>query len=294
MPNLEENIPHTIQSPLGTLALNSADPATGRKYLIVPDGYKITPAALRFTNDDLSQADGGVPHPPWRSGLVASFNVEYVIAKTGADVEPACGADLREMHDLLISHLDELTRVSDDFDNQRLFWTPSGDGYGPDFGGNQRMITNILTASWPTPAAGSIGTRVLIELATPFPYAIDSVQQLTSIADGGTGTITLDGSSEFRPVVKAYGPFTSFGITNATTGGFLQYDGARPGAEAVASGHYLEIDFFRGTVTLDGSVTFLDAGLDPTVTDFWPLVKGDNDIEPVGADIDVLWNPAWA
>lgn len=293
MPNLEENVQHTIQSPLGTLELNVEDATTKRKYLIVPDGYKIIPAALRATTNNLSQADGSVPHPPWRSGLVASFNVEYIDRTSGQD-KAACGEVLREMHDLLISHLDELTRVSDDFDNQRLFWTPTGDDYGPVAGGNQRMITNILTASWPTPADGTMGKRVLVEFATPFPYAIDSVQQLVSIADGDSDTIDNTGTSDLKPVIKAYGPFTSFGITNATTGGFIQYDGSRPGAAAVASGHYAEIDMFRGTVTLDGSVTFLDAGVDPATSDFWPLEKGDNLIEPVGADIDVLWNPAWS
>lgn len=296
MPNLENDVPHTLQSPLGTLEFNVADPTTKRKYLIEPEGYAIVPAAYRFTNDNISQGDGGVPHPPWKGGLVARFNVAYLIARAdgSVDAEPACGQDLREMHDLLVAHLDELRKASADFDNQRLYWTPTGDGYGAGFSGNRRMITNILTSAWGTATPGDIGIHLPIELATPFPYAIDSIQQLTSIADGGSDTIDNTGTADLKPVIKAYGPFTSFGITNATTGGFIQYDGSLPGAASVASGHYAEIDFFRGTVTLDGDVSFLDAGIDPTYLDFWTLEKGENVVEPIGADIDVLWNIPWS
>jgi hypothetical protein len=293
MINLESDVPHTLQCDLGTINFNTPDPATNRNYLIVPAGYKIVPAALRYTSDPLSQADGGVPHPSWKDGVVASFSVAYVMGDKGQG-GPACGVDLREMDDLLSAFLDELRFPSASFDQQRLYWTPSGTEYGPGAGGNQRMLTNILTSAWPAPVEGVIGYEVPVEFASPFPYAIDSVQQLISIADGDSVTVDNTGTSDFKPVIKAHGPFTSFGITNATTGGFIQYDGARPGAASVDSGQYAEIDFFRGTVTLDGAVTFLDAGVDPSVSDFWPLVKGTNVIEPIGADIDVLYNVPWS
>lgn len=293
MVNLESEVPHTLQCSLGTIDFNVAHPTTKHNFLIIPDGYRITPAALRYTSDPLSQADGSVPHPSWKDGLVAAFTVAYTLGDQ-ASSGPACGQDLREMDDLLSAFIDELRLQSDAFDDQRLLWTPTGDGYGALSGGNRRMLTNIVTSEWPTPTEGVLGYQVPLQFASPFPYAIDSVQQLTSIADGGSATIDNTGSADFFPVIKAYGPFTSFGIRNATTGGFIQYDGSLPGAASVAPGHYAEIDFFRGTVTLDGDVVFLDAGVDPNYSDFWTLVKGTNVIEPVGAAIDVLFNLAWS
>jgi hypothetical protein len=79
VPNLEWSVPHTIVTPQGSLDLNVVDPASKRKYLIQGANYKIVPS-LRVTQDNISQADGSVLHPRWKTGLVVTMTVEYVIA----------------------------------------------------------------------------------------------------------------------------------------------------------------------------------------------------------------------
>jgi hypothetical protein len=286
VPNLEWSVPHTIVTPQGSLDLNVVDPATKRKYLIQGANYKIVPS-LRVTQDNISQADGSVLHPRWKTGLVVTMTVEYVIASDGGvNVTPACDTDLREMHEALVTQLNAL-RSLQAAETQRLLWTPSG--YG-----DQRLLDDIQLLSWPDPGTGDIATGVTFTLETPFPYAIDATQIDTEIADGATATITQLGTAEFLPVMRAHGPSTAFAIVNNTTGLLVSYDSTRPGAALIASGHYVELDFFKGTATLDGNVEFLDAGIAPDTTDYFPLVLGANEIAVSGADVTVLSNPAWS
>src|SRR5262249_44606909 len=81
----------------------------------------------------------------------------------------------------------------------------------------------------------------------------------------------------------------------------IGYDSSRPGAVSVGSGHYAEIDTWRGSIFLDGDsadltaglTTVFDAGPPPRYCDFWKLAVGHN---PPDFDTDtvVLWAPAWA
>lgn len=287
MPNLEWEVPHTLTTTEGSLELNQVDAMTGRKYQIQPD-YKIVPA-IRATTDNLAQADGSVLHTRWKTGLVASLTVHY-LQTLGADESyvPACGATLREMHDDLMLHLNAIRQLNG---TQRLLWVPTDYSTG---GGLERMLDDIELLTWAEPVRDGTETGVTFSIECPYPYAIDSVQTLTSIASGGSSTLTNSGSSDFLPVMKAYGPTSAFTITNSTTGLAVEYDSTRPGASSIAGGHYAELDFFRGTITLDGNVSFLDAGLVPTTTDFFPLAHGANQILASGAAIDVLWNLAWS
>lgn len=292
MPNVEWEIPHEIVSPEGSLVLNTVDGSTGRCYQIFPDTYRIGPT-LRVTQDNISQGDGSVLHPRWKTGITVTLRIGFHIHEitTQPDYVPACGADLREMNEELTLHLNALRQLLNV--QQRLYWTPTG--YG-----DRRMLDQIQVLSWLEPSVDGTETFQAFSFESPFPYAIDATENTTSIAASGTATITNSGNAGFSPVVKVNGPAFGFTITNANDVDSLGnplaivYDSSRPGALVIAPGNYVELDFFRGTAYLNGNSSNLIAGIDPTLSDFWHLVPGDNDISITGAGCDVLWNNAWA
>lgn len=298
--NLEFSVRHTIQSRYGSIELNVPDMSTGRNFMIQSDGYKMIPS-LRVTQDNISQSDGSVLHPRWLSGVTAIMTLALRVMDEPGDPtcpysKPACKSDLREMEEELLLHLNglrQLTTLS-----QRLFWYP--DGYG-----DHRMLDDIqLLAIW-DPSYDLDGEEALISFAleSPFPYAEDATEIDSVIGSGSTGgTVTVNnlGNAEFRPVFKVHGPTSFFTLSNLdnldSDGNPLEivYDSSRGGASVINTGHYLEIDTFRGTAFLDGSGNNLIAGIDPTVTDFWTILPGSNTIQLVGASADMLWNYAWA
>lgn len=293
MPNLEWEVPHAIESPEGTLVLNVPDVVTGRCFRVYPDGYRIVPS-LRVTQDNISQADGSVLHPRWKTGMVATMRVAFHIAEGGdgvSDYVPACGADLREMDDELALHLNALRQLTTT--TQRLLWTPTG--YG-----QQRMLDQVQLLSWPDPSYDGDEASQTFALETPFPYAEDATETSTALTAIIPSTLTNLGTAAFSPVARVAGPAFGFTLTNAddldADGNPLQlvYDSTRPGGLAIPPGHYAEIDFFRGTVYQDGSGVNLISGIDPTVSDFWRLVPGANIVTITGANATVLWNNAWA
>lgn len=290
-------VPQSIMSKFGTLLLNHTDSSSGRRYQVQPDGFRVVPT-LRVTQDNLSQSDGSVLHPRWTSGAVAMMSIEYVIATDlspadqtiPGDINPACDEDLLAMDDQLLLYINAM-RTLTYADNQRYLWTGSD--------GNGRMLIDVELLAWSEPTFNdtALPTTVTLALETPFPYAIDQTQTTTSISDGATDSLLNNGTADFYPVIKAYGPFTSFSIANTTTGLQLDYDDTRPGAVSVGGGDYAEIDFFRGTVFLNGDSSDLIAGIVPSTSDFWTLACDPaigNIIAPTGCDIDILWNRAWA
>lgn len=299
MANIEWAVAHQIETIEGTLDINVPDATTGRVYRIAYESYKMIPS-LRVTQDNISQADGSVLRPRWKSGLTVVMQValNIMIDPDGQEFEPACESDAKEMADALILHLNSIRKIVTD--NQRLIWTPSSPEAGPV--ADDRMLTSIeLLQIW-DPSYDLNGLETLIQFAveTPFPYAIDATQSSTDIDDGDTVTLSNGGTSPFSPVIKVFGPTDGFTITNYNDidefGDPLKlvYDKTRPGGLAIPAAHYGEIDFFQGTIFKDGSGADLIAGIDPTQTDFFHLNPGDNDIEIVGADCTVLYNNAWA
>lgn len=297
MPNIEFSVAHHLHTPGGNVEINAA---SGYRYMVQSDSYKIVPS-LRATQDNISQADGSVLHPRWKSGLVATMQVCYWIGGAGADGSPACGEDARLMHEELMSALNSIRMLSGS--EQRLLWQPTG--YG-----DERMLDQIQVLSWPDPTFDLAGTEVCVSFAveSPFPYALDATQLSTAIggSSGATVTVLNSGNADFSPVVQINGPFTTFTLTNLTDldpdGNPLKivYDGTRPGAAPVTLGDYLELDFFRGTAYLNGDVTNLIAGIDPTESDFWHLLTeqflgGPNYIQlDGGLTGTILSNNAWA
>lgn len=304
MPNMEFDIPMSIVAPTGTLLLNQADADTGYIWRVVPDNYSIVPS-LRVTSDNISQADGSVLHTRYKTGLVATFQVVYFVTDSGTDanpvdVHPACGADLRLMHEQLMLVLNDLRRLDPDpAAVQRYFWTPTG--YG-----DQRMIDDIQILSWPDPNFDYSGVEgneasVTFSIEAPFPYAIDATEIDTDITN--TGAVANAGNSDQSPVIKVHGPFTAFTLTNEQdvdengNPKSVVYDSSRPGGIAITSGHYAQIDFFQGTIFKDGDVLDLIASLDPTMTDFWVLKAATSNTIDIGGgatSITVLSNNAWA
>lgn len=302
MPNIEWSAPMSIIGPYlpAGLLLNQPLPLSGRDnafyFMVRPGGYQIVPGKFRSVLDSISQADGSSLQAPYIDGLVATMTIEYWIAPRGdiAALAPACTVedqgtteDARLMDQMLLGVLNSLRHWTTDPNNlQRYIWTPTG-------AGSDRLLTNVLLASWPTLTIDPPVVSRTFSLGTPFPYAIDIAQLSPTITDGGSAVLTNNGNAEFSPVMRVLGPSTVFLITNGATGETVSYDGTRPGAVAISGGDFAEIDFFQASIFLNGSGADLIAGLDPVATDFFKLAPGPQTISITGADVTVLLNDAW-
>jgi hypothetical protein len=298
VPNIEWDVAMSLHTPGGNVDINTT---TGRRYIVQSDTYKIVPG-LRLTDDNISQQDGSVPHPRYKTGMVATMRLAFYV-NADADTEtqspdsqsmPACATDLREMYEALSGALDSIKKFT--AAEQRYIWTPSG--YADD-----RMLDQIIVAAWFEPQYDLDGTEASVTFAieTPFPYALDLTQQSTEVFNGsGAGTtVTQNGNTGFWPVIEVPGFATDFTITNYNdlddegNPKAIVFDSSLPGGLPIPGGHFAEIDCFRGTIFEDGDGANLIGSLDPTATDFWQLQPGPNLISIVGADCTILWNNAW-
>lgn len=287
--NLEwDCIPLTLTTLQGSVAFNTPDvlgAGAGGFLLLRREGCKMG-APLRVTTDDVPASDGTIVHRVLRGGYAVNLTVELWQAPgtDGAPGEPATGATLVALNDLMVRHL---VRMLDDGQG-RLSWNPSGDTVA------ERMVDDLFWTGDVDVSDDALLWALAFGLQSPFPYAMDLQETTSPITDGGSVVLTNVGTSKFWPVIKAYGPATDFTITNDTTGKVIHYDSSQPGASAVAGGHYIEFDCFRNTAYLDGDVANRRAGVDPLVTEFWALELGANTVSCDGCDVDVLWQPAWA
>jgi len=258
----------TITSSLGTLVI---DPT------LLDPAQCSAGAGLRVTTDDVPSGDGAIFHPRFKSGY--QMHVGLQLLSSGAI---AVDSTLQTLYDLLMSHLEAMIDT-----DGRIQWQIAG-------GGNDRMLDAIRTLEMPGPAGG-LPKQFAFAVESPFPYALDAPQTTTTLVAATPVTVTRVGSAKkFWPVAKVNGPVTAFTLENLTSGEQLQYNGALPGASAIASGHYAEIDFFKKTVTLDGNVSFLEEGVVWSGAKFWALNLGANSIKLTGAGGQLLWNEAWA
>jgi hypothetical protein len=294
MPNIEFDVPMEIIGPYlpGGLPINQLLPKVGGTayyFMVRPGGYQIVPSKFRSVVDSISQADGVSMQAPYIDGLVATMTIEYWESQRGtvAALELACASTARLMDQMLLGVLNSLRHWTTDPNNdQRYIWTPTG-------AGSNRLLTNVLLTSWPTLALDPPSIQRTFSLGTPYPYAIDISQLSPTITGGGSAVLTNNGNTSFSPVMKVQGATTAFVVTNGLTGETVSYDGTRPGAVSIAGGHYAEIDFFQGSIFLDGSGADLIAGLDPVATDFFTLAPGAQTISITGADVVVLYNHAY-
>lgn len=288
MPNLEWECPHELVSPSGpattqsinfnTIYAGTSGPVPNCIYLLQPDAYKIVPL-IRVTADNVSQQDGSVLHARFTSGLQATLKVLYAIFPDGVgpDMEPACAADLRLMHEFLMVNVQSLLRTTPGNDpntGQRLIWTPTG-------AGDTRILQAIQTLAWAEPSRDGQETFVEFEVESPFPYAINGTPTPVSLASGVNHLIPNNGDAPYYPVWRVASGVTTFTITNLDTLDTITYNGASIG------GTFAEIITFDGTIFQDGSGADLSAGLDPTATDFFPIAPGGTNVKIVGSSMTV-------
>lgn len=296
--------PWSLTTPAGELPLNSlvSIGTTPLGYYLLDRTKCSLGVARRVTRTNLPQADGEITKRKFKTGNVVELNLQFWETLD----QPACGGTLREMADLLDLHLNAIENA-----DGRISWAPSS---WPETGPTlvDRMIDKVRTLG-PSSQGDSTGVSVVLEqdpesplvaatfaLLSPLPYAMDVPQTVTNAFP--SATLYNGGNANFYPVMQVHGPATSFAITNASvtdengTALSVVYDSTLPGAVAIGAGHYAEIDFFRETIYMDGHFANLKAGIDVTLTDFFPLVPGPNDIT-VGAyggtQADVLWQNAY-
>lgn len=233
--------------------------------------------ALRITTDTVPGQDGATFHRRFKNGYQMTV---ALIAQAGGLL--MLGDDLQEFYDTLMGHLDALID-----DGGRISWTPDG--------ADPRMLDAIQTLQMPLPS-GMLPKQIVFAVESPFPYAITAAETDTELTDGMPVTISRGGSAkEFFPVFEVAGPVDSFTVRNNTTGLQVGYDSSQPGASSIASSKFAELDHFRKTVVNKPSpLAFLEEGVVWLGADFFPLVKGDNEIEIDGASGTMKWNEAWA
>lgn len=255
-------------------------------------------ASMRVARDDLPQASGEIKHQHYKAGYEMHLRVEMweTIGEAG---KPAWRELLDQMCDLLQLHLNSIVGEDPLLDaDGRIQWTPDGVGVV------DRMLNPIRLLEPPIFSNDGALTTVTFAVLSDRPYAWDAPETTTTITGSATSTLTNDGTAPFYPVVKVHGPFTTFTLRNNTVLDLngqplaLIYDSSLPGAHSVGPGHYIEIDFWRNTVYLDGNVSNYKAGIDIAASDFWPISPGANAIQMTGGftgtSTDILWQNAWA
>lgn len=279
-------IPWLLVTDQGNLQLN--DPINASGYFVVTDEGSVGGTRVRASKDEVPQADGSILHRRFLTGYEVTFTIAYAI---GSEMFATCNTSptSEQMNDLLMKHLMELVH-----DNGRVLYTPTGQPI--------RLLDQVQLLDGPVVTIEPGLTRCSFTLDSPFPYSIDYTQNDTEISGSDNPVIlTNEGTAPMYPVVKVYGPTDYFVISNNTSGLSITYDGSLPGASSIASLDYAEFNFFTNTVYLNGDGANLKPGIDVTVSDFFPLEVGDNEIEilgngtfsPVPDETHVLWQNAW-
>jgi hypothetical protein len=267
-------IPWVLTSPYATINLN-AD--SGDRYLLLNGACEMG-AEIRSTSDNVPQADGSILHHRFFTGYQAKLSMMLWVGD-----ELACGADLVRMIDTLNGVCWSLLNAGDN--EGRLAWLPTGES-------NYRMIDDVRLIERMQIAAPDAGTGWVVSFAldSAFPYAQDLTQQSTAL----DAIITNTGTAAYWPVIKVFGATSGFTLSNMTTGLEIVYNDSLPGAPPIPGGSYVEIDTFRNTAYINGTGADAMPGFVLSVSDFWALEPGVNNITIAGATATVLWAPAWA
>jgi hypothetical protein len=273
-------VPFVLQTQFGNLPINQPlGTVDSRRFQLAPTKCNAV-LPVRSTDDDVPQGDGKISHRRWRSGYQAHLAIEPLQAYDGGDGDPACDEILVEMLDLLGLHLNELVRSGQvGGAGARLSFSPTGFA--------DRMFDRLqLLAVTPPSQEGELGgTLVEFDVDSAFPYYIEAAETDTPIADGATETITNVGNTDYFPVFEVYGPYTGFTLTNHSVQDLdgvdlqLVYDSTLPGGQAVSAGEWIEFEFFRETAYANSAPRQRKGSIDWRVSDFFPLVPGDNLVE---------------
>lgn len=235
-------------------------------------------ADLRVNTENLPQGDGSLFHRRYKRGMVMRYTAGLY---DGGAI--ATGSARSDALDDLRLHLNALQNG-----DGRIVWAIPG-------GGGDRMLDRIRLLERVQYQGGLLKTISFV-VESPFPYALtEAEQEISTLEDGVPATITNGGSADTYPVWKLNGPTSgTVTIENTTTGLQIVYSDSLPGAVAIGGGDYVEIDTFRNTAYLNGDEANRKPGIDLLLSDFFPLVPGDNEITVTGATCDALVNDAWA
>lgn len=261
----------------GTLIFNTPYP-DGRRFALDGAGCSFD-ISVRSTKNNVPQSDGSILHHRFLTGAEMGLSVQLWDDATGL---PACDAVLADMLDDLSGAFRSILNAGDN--EGRLAWAVAGKA--------NRMLDDVRLLVYPA-YTNPIGTLPVVtaRIDSQYPYAQDLTQTTTPILNGATVVINNTGSAAYFPVFKVSkaGGTSSFFLYNDTTGEHIFYSGT-----TIPNGSYAEIDTFRNTIFMNGNGADLLDSVDVTVTLFPSLVPGNNSIRIVDADVDVLWQPAWA
>lgn len=272
---IDWSVPFRLETPDGNITFNNVTDQVGP--FLVSEAC-VAQYQVRSSKDNIPQADGSIIHRKFKTGYEIGLTVEL----WQSDVAVACGPEVSEMGDELDGLLSSLLNPPDQLG--RLVWTPRG-GTARMF--NEVSLMNAPVAQQPDDAP----IRVVFTLETAFPYAMEEAEQDETTAPG-TSTITVPGNTPTWPVLRVQGGgggVSTFIVSNVDLGAALYYDGA-----TIPAGQYLEINMFNNTAFLNGDGANYIAGFDPELSDFFPLLPGDNQIDINTATVDWLINGAWA
>lgn len=262
-------------------------------YRLKMDACSLT-NVVRQTKDFVPQGQGAILHRRWVGGMEMLLTVQ--MWELGDKI--ACDALLQEMCDEISGYLFGLLNAVDN--EGRISWNPVG---GSSAISTSRMLDNLRLLSYPSVSQGpGAPLEMAFSVDTEYPYAEDLTQTRTPIADGTTVVITNLGTEPTFPVfqVNRLNNVTDpvacsvFTIQNLTTGENFLWIGNVPGSQQISGGSYGEIDSFGNTMFEDGNGANLTPGIDFVSSEFPVLEPGANSITISGADMDVLWNSAWA
>jgi len=298
--------PAELETPSGSLLFNQPlDTTTSRAPILNPRRCSSV-LPVRITDDDVPQGDGKIPHRRFRSGYQAHIAIEIYSAFDfdTRDAEPASGADLVELEDMIGLHVNEMIRTGlvPGSPNARYIWSPTDQS-------EDRMLDRCQLAGDPTYSFdGDLGCALYeIDIDTGFPYYAGVTENINVLDPGDTDIITNEGNTDFFPVVEVQGDIgDGFTIENQSVldmdgnAARLVYDATLPGASAFSNPDYVEFIFFQGTAYLNGNQANMKAGIDFNVSDWFPLIPGDNVIEFTASgssgttEARVIWQHAWA
>lgn len=263
-----------LTAPYGNLVFNQQMTPAGQ-FILVPSECKFR-IGVRATKSHIPQFDGDILHYRFLTGVELDMAVE--LWESAGDSLPACDDLLATMLDDLTGSLRSLLNAGDNAG--RLSWLVSGQA--------ARMLDDIRLLVYPDFQNNVAQPKVTFGLDSQYPYALQLEQYATPIASGATVVLANTGNADFYPVYQVAGTTSAFTITNVTTGESLVYSGT-----AITSPSYAELNAFKNTVFLNGSGANLLNGVDINDSVFPKLIPGNNSVTITGADMTVLWQPAF-
>lgn len=267
---------HTVVTPLGTLTLDRNAATLPRAYVTDPsDDTSLDREVVRYPSQDLSFVGDGYDNA----------RILTLVGVLEADAPETYMPERQRIR----GYLNSLRRA-----DGLLMWTPFG--MDPVQMVVRRHEKPEISAK---PEAGGMVLSLIAgdprvysqELVTTEVDAPTSVGGFTSpftspfveAASSTIETITNEGDAETFPIVRIYGPIRGPRIVNTTTG----FQVSLPGL-LISAGDYVQIDMSSPvSVLLNGSV-LADrySYVDTSVSDFWPLVAGDNGVALYGTEYD--------